>query len=210
MHRLFLSLEMPRIKSKEGLVFEATSDKPTVSFDFRRLKASTDVQGTKLDQIMRKNDDLNSEKPLQERILKLREKLLTDPERPKTQNIAKSFNYLTELVKVMGCNRSQTGVRTQQDQPSFDMGSVGPTELSRITIGKVQTTNIPDRIFINVGAAGDLNESPGVVNIKCELNPVLIGCLNTRLSSWSLNTLKRRNMDAVLNYESLKFIESVY
>ncbi len=185
MHRLFLALEMPKIKSKEGLVFEATSDKPTVSIDFRRLKAPTDVQGTKLpylDQIMRKTDDVNSEKPLQERILKLREKLLTDPERPKTQNIAKSFNYLTELVKVMGCNRSQTGFRTQQDQPSFDIGSVGPTELSRITIGKVQATNIPDRIFINVGAAGDLNGSLGVVNIKCELDPVLIGCLNTRLS----------------------------
>lgn len=110
----------------------------------------------------------------------------------------------------MGCNRSQTGVRTQQDQPSFDMGSVGPTELSRKTICKVQATNIPDRIFINVCAAVDLNESLDVVNIKCELDPVSIGSSNTRLSSWSLNTLKRRNMDAVLNKESLKFIESVY
>jgi hypothetical protein len=43
MHRLFLALEMPRIKSKEGLVFEATLDKPTVSFDFRRLNAPTDL-----------------------------------------------------------------------------------------------------------------------------------------------------------------------
>lgn len=110
----------------------------------------------------------------------------------------------------MGCNRSQTGVRTQQDQPSFYMGSVGSTELSRITIGKVQATNIPDRIFINVGTAGDLNGSLGVVNIKCELNPRLIVSLHPRLSSGSLNTLKRRNMGAELNYESLKFIESVY
>jgi len=94
----------------------------------------------------------------------LKEKLLTNPERPKTQNIAKSYNYLMELVKVMGCNRSQTGVRTQQDQSSFDMGRVGPTELSRKKIGKVQATNIPNRIFINFCAAVDLNESPDVVN----------------------------------------------
>jgi hypothetical protein len=128
---------------------------------------------------MRKNDDVNGEKPLKERIIKLREKLLTEPECPKAQNIAKSFNYLTELVKVMGCNRSQTGLWTQKDQPSFDMGSVGPTELSKMTIGKVRTTNVPDPIFINVGAAGNLNGSLCAMNIKCELDPLLIGYLNT-------------------------------
>jgi|LauGreDrversion4_2_1035121.scaffolds.fasta_scaffold1246203_1 hypothetical protein len=110
----------------------------------------------------------------------------------------------------MGCDRSKTSVRTEQEQPSFDLGSVGPTQMSTVTTGGENANkNVPNPMFINVDPGSDL-ESLGVVNIKCELDPLLVHNLTNPFSLRRLNTLKRRNMGTVLKRESLEFIESVY
>lgn len=68
------------------------------------------------------------------------------------------------------------------------MGSVGPTQMSIVTTGG-ENENVPNPMFINVDLGSDINASLGVVNIKCELDPLLIHDLANPFSLRSLNTL---------------------
>ena len=125
-----------------------------------------------MDRAFSENDDENSEKPLEKHKLRLRQKLLTDPEPSKIQDIAKSFNYLKELVKIMGCDRHKASDETDHIQRSFDNGNEGPTQLRKITIGEKFATTVHIQRFINVDLVSDLNESLGSKNTKREVNPL--------------------------------------
>ena len=125
-----------------------------------------------MDRVISENDDENSEKPLEKRKIILKQKLLSDPEPSKIQDIAKSFNYLKELVRIMGCDRHKASDETDHLQRSFDNGNEGPNQLRRITIGEKFAPTVLIQRFINVDLGSDFNESLGLVNTKREINPM--------------------------------------